>query len=68
MASNYDEAVMSWRANLSTADVRSMASEYLRGIKTPENIDAYAEYLYRNLDRDEAQPPSRRKRKKRRKG
>jgi hypothetical protein len=40
-------ARLKWREALTDADCRSMATEYLRGIREPENIDAYAEYEHR---------------------
>lgn len=62
------EAVMAWRKRLKEHEVRSMASEYLRGDSDPACKDAYDEYLSRGYDRNESLPPSaRRKTNKRRK-
>lgn len=62
-------AVMEWRRRLKEHEVRSMASEYLRGNFDPACKDAYDEYLSRGYDRNESLPPSaRRKTNKRRKG
>ena len=63
---SYDEQVMAWRANLKEMECRGMAAEYLRGIRTPDNVDAYEEYLFRGYDQEESLPPSRRGKSKKR--
>lgn len=63
----YEEQRLAWRKALNDIDCRSMASDYLRGMKDEDNEDAYNEYVYR-WGEHYAAPQATDKRKKRRKG
>lgn len=42
-----DEQRLRWRASLSEVEVRSLASDYLRGMVDECNADAYLEFVHR---------------------
>lgn len=62
---SYDDQVLAWRKNLTETDCRSLASDYLRGIKQPDTHDAYDEYQERWGEAESNRAASRDKKKAR---